>query len=156
MADDLKARLEAARAERAALAAARAEREKGAATLDQVEAEELAAKIERATIDAEEKHGVLGRGIARVDLYRADGSLLGAVLVRRPHPLIWQKFQAAITDASTAKGQVESEKFWRTHLVWPTAAEVDVMLEQLPACGEQLTAEVAKLAGLRVREVSQK
>lgn len=156
MADDLKARLEAARAERAVIAAAREEREKGAATLDQVEAEELAAKIEKATLEAEEKHGVLGRGIARVDLYRADGSLLGAVLVKRPHPLIWQKFQTEITDASTAKGQVESEKFWRKHLVWPTAAEVDALLEELPACSAQLTAEVAKLAGLRVREVNAK
>lgn len=140
---DLDERLAKAKAERAAIQAAREAREVDAAALAAVEAEELALRDDRAIAAAELEHGAAKIAIVR--------TLVGCVIVKRPHHLIYKKFQ------ETSETKIaDLEKLVRSCLVHPDVGALERIIEEQPAAILQAADAVCQLAGVRAREVAGK
>jgi hypothetical protein len=137
--------LAALRAERAALLAAREEREARASADDEIEAERVAIESEKAIAAAVQEHGPLDKKIACVD------TDLGIVLVKRPHHVLYRKFQDS-GEATTA----EFDKLVRPCVVHPSRARWDAMLEDQPGILPRVAAAVCTLAGARLKDVGGK
>lgn len=138
-------KLEALRAERAALAdtaKARAE-----PSDDEIIAQEERMLAEdRAFDEAQTKYGA-----KQVRMVRYDDSI-PAVIVRRPHVSAYRKFQ----DADEASTEVAGE-FVRSCLVYPAGGQAfERLLEQAPAILQKTVIAACELAGHRRKEVAGK
>ncbi len=124
---------------------------------------ETASRLERAKRDlrdaeaiaaVEEKYGdalEYGSGPAegrKAAIVRTD---LGAVIVKRPHHVLFKKFQ----DSGEANAE-EFDKLVRPCLVHPDGATFDRYLEEQPAILGRVAGAVAVLAGIRMKEMSGK
>lgn len=110
-----------------------------------VERKEQAAKDAPRIVEAEDEHGPIGERIAVVE------TDLGAIVVKRPHHLIFRRFQD--------KGSTKSDDLWalvKPSIVYPDAKRVDQIIEELPATLSQLADEVVTLAGVRSKEAAGK
>ena len=120
------------------------------AELAKLEAEE---RLEEATAKAEAEGLRLGKTLAAVPITYADGTPLGTVLVKRPHPMHWSKFENLITEAKGVKNDQLRDELWQKSLVWPGVAEVERFQEEQPYTRQRLTDAIALLAGFRKEEV---
>lgn len=120
-----------------------------------LEAQRLDA-LEAAVVEAEEKHGAVGRGIAVVHAKYADGTLLGSVIVKRPVSSMWLKFQGVVADKTGAPRDEEIQKLWRHCLVWPKLAEAEKLVEELPNLSTKMLEVISRLAGEHSEEVAGK
>lgn len=145
MSDELKKRLDAARAKLAEIEAVRAAREEEVAPLAQVEALERAATNAAAIAKAEVDHGPVGKKIRIVD------TDLGVIIVKRPNHVLFRKFQD--------EGKFDTitlDKLVRPCVVYPDHARLDSILDELPATLLRLADAVSVLAGVRKEELSGK
>jgi hypothetical protein len=137
MTDSPENRLAEIRAQRAAL---RAEIEKPITVEDEIAAEERALARDKAVAAAVAKHGALNKKISVVDTDE------GFVIVKRPHPLNFQKFQD--------EGKTDGDAFddlVRPCLVSP-ASDFDRINAALPATLTLCANAVVELAGFRTKE----
>ncbi len=144
-AEELKARIEKARAERAELTRSTAERDEIEALRSQAEAEERALKDERAIAAAVQEHGPIGTKIAVVE------TRLGAIVVKRANHLHFKRFQ----DAESLK-VVTIEKLVRPCLVYPDVSTFEQIMEELPAVWVPLANAISDLAGAKSKEAAGK
>jgi len=131
------------RAERARLQAERDAKEAARSTEDLLEAESRALADEKALADAEEKHTA-----KRVRMVRTD---MGAIIVKRPHPAIFKRFQ----DKGSMKTD-DLDALVRPNVVYPDLGRFDQILEELPATLIRLADAIAGLAGTRGDDISGK
>jgi len=137
--------LEKIREARAVIAAARAQRIGDRAEAEELEREKQLLADDEAMEKAEAAHGPPGRAILAVP------TDLGVVIVKRPHAALFRRFQ----DSETTSMQ-ECEKLVRPCVVHPPSAELDKILDQLPATLPRLVVAVGVLAGLRKEELAGK
>lgn len=143
--EKLEAELAAAEAENAAILAARAEREEIEALRRKLE-EAANVKRDAPHIEAAEaKHGAIGKEIAVVD------TSLGAVVVKRPAPMIYKRFQ----DRGEMKTQF-LEELVRPCVVYPTVEALNAILDEQPGALIHLANACAGLADRKRREQSGK
>jgi hypothetical protein len=142
---DLKQRLRIAKLERTRLAEGRTARDSQRILLEQLEEEERALRDDQAIEKAECEHGALGKRIAAVH------TGLGVVIVKRPHHVLFRRFQDAGKMTS-----VEFEKLVFPCLVHPDRSAFESYVEQEPAMLLRVANAVATLAGARAEEVSGK
>lgn len=135
--------MEDTKKELAALADERAKRETAAAAEDAAEKIERDLRDERAIAKAFAEHDRKRLGYLKTDL--------GVVILKRPHHLHFRELtkKAELTEADTIG-------FVKKSLVHPTGAELETMLEELPALGGDLVSLVMKLARGRTEEVTGK
>ncbi len=111
----------------------------------EVQRQENAARDAPHIEKAEAEHGPIGRHIAVID------TDLGAIVVKRPPHLLYKRF--------IDKDKRTSDDVWKLVkpcLVYPDAARVDQMIEELPATLYRIADALLDLAGLRASEVSGK
>lgn len=113
--------------------------------LRKLETAEREAKNETAIAAALEEHGPIGQKIAVID------TDLGAIIVKRPNPLVFKRFQSA----GSVKWD-DLEKLVRPCVVYPDKGALDTILEDLPATLTRVADAVVTLAGARAQEVSGK
>lgn len=157
--EQLEARLAAARERQAEVAKAREEREeleRLRAEVEKAEAAELEQSIAQQIEEAEAKGHRIGRTLARVDVRYPNGVLLGAVLLRAPHPQVWSKFENKIGDAKGIENDHLRDELWRKCLVWPDVGKVEAHIEAQPFTRQRLTDAIALLAGVRREEIAGK
>lgn len=142
------------RAKRAELAATKAQRDLDTDKAAVLEREKRALRDEVALRAAEETHGQAleyGSGPAegrKLAVVRTD---VGAVIVKRPHHVLFKRFQ----DSGEANAE-EFDKLVRPCLVHPDGATFDRYLEEQPAILGRVAGAVAVLAGIRVKELAGK
>lgn len=151
----LEAELASLRAERAARAASRDEALDLQRLRDQIQDEGRTSELEQQLVDAEAKHGPLGRGVAVVHATYADGHVLGSIIVKRPHQATWKRFRDRISDDKAKKGD-EIDRLWRSNIVWPDVATVDRYVAELPFTDDKLADACAALCGVRSEEAAGK
>lgn len=139
------ARLRALRAQRAELKKAREALAEEADLAAQIEAEERAIRDETALAEAVEKFGAVGTHIAVVE------TALGMVIIRRASALKFRRFQDKGSFSTDDVGGLV-----RPCVVWPSAGELDTILDELPATLTRLASAVVTLAGQRTEEVAKK
>jgi len=141
---DIEAQLAAVLDERDKLARAREARSQPtAAELLAVAQRELAEDRELDRLEAE--HGKVGRVLLMVR------SEVGAVIVKRPHMATFRKFQEA-KDIGTK----ELENLVQPCVLYPTRAEFDGMLKELPFLLNRCADAVSTLAGVRKEDIKGK
>lgn len=150
--DDLEQRLAAARARKAERDAAEAPKR------ERAQQERELAQLERdeAVSEASGALGALGRDILRVDVDHADGTPVGAVIVRAPKVASWRGY---LVQRDTVKGMERDaldDKMWRACLAWPELAKVETLIAGQPFLRERLMNAIAQLAGVRDEVVSGK
>lgn len=141
--DELKARLAAAGARKAATIVAVSEEDQLRA---QVTAAELAAKNAEAIAAAEKAEGPRGKRIVVVDCED-----YGVVIVKRPHPVAWRKW----SELDPAKVTTDDfETLVRPCVIYPdvNGGALDKVLDDLPATIGRLAGAVTHLAGARKDE----
>lgn len=143
--------IEEIRAKRAALAAKRAEREEAQAEADAVAEELRLLALEEAVEAAEAEHGRLHQKIAVVNILRADGTVAGSAIVKRPHVAIWRRYQDL--DNPTA---ADIAKVISACRVWPSAEQLDVLVSEYPAANLRLMTAIMALAGAHGEETKGK
>lgn len=160
MSDAIKAELaeiEARRVKRKEERAARLEAKRPEDEL--VEARRLDA-VEAALVDAEAKHGELGRGVLVVHARHADGRIAGSVIVKRPQPEFYKRASARIGAANAANkpdaAAQEGDKVIAHCRVWPEMGQVEALAVEVPGLSTLLFDAIAKLAGLLAQEVEGK
>ena len=137
--------LRALRAKRAQLVAAREAQAEAADLAAQIAAEERAIRDEGALADAIAKHGPLGTHVAVVE------TTLGMVILQRPSALKFRRFQDKGSFSTDDIGALV-----RPCVIWPSAGELDVILDDLPATLTRLASAVVTLAGQRSEELGKK
>lgn len=142
---ELEQRLQAAKEQRARIEQERFARAPELALLEQVEAEELAAKNAQAIADAEAAHGPMGKKVRAIETSN------GVVIVKRPNHLLFRKFQ----DSGKVSTD-ECERLVRPCLVYPDAATFDRWAEEEPGIIVRAANACAQLAGIRAEEVAGK
>lgn len=137
----LEQRLAAAKAAKAEIERKRADREsKRAAEVEVLKAEREAKEL-AALEDAECMHGPVGTHIAVVE------TVEGIVIVKRPHPATFKKFQDA--------GKINSDtiaKFIAPCVVYPDAATFDALCDALAAVPMLCADAITSLAGARAKD----
>ena len=141
--EQLKERLDAARARQRSAEAKRERLQSERATLEEVEAAELEARDEEAIAKAEDENDARRIAVVR--------SSYGAVILRRPNPVIYKRFR----DRGEAK-TVDLEKLVRGCLLYPDVAGFDRILDEEPGTLDRCASSVIELAGFRLKEVSGK
>lgn len=139
------AQLQALREQRAALAAAREARTAEAEAARELEVAQRELRDEIALNDAIEKHGEVGTHLAVLQ------TSSGLVIIKRSSAMKFRRFQD--------KGDATTEDVLalvRPCVVWPSPAELDVMLEDLPATLTRIASAVIELAGQRSGELGKK
>jgi multidrug efflux pump subunit AcrA (membrane-fusion protein) len=147
--------LAAVKAERAALAAARAARVEAEALADQLAEQRRLLELETAVVEAEEKHGALGRKIAIVHFRRADESIAGSCILKKPNHQIHRRFQLTDTKGEAAKS-AEIDKLFLHCLVWPSVEKFEALVEEHPGASAVLLNTIGKLAGASSEETAGK
>lgn len=143
--DDIAEQLKVLRAKRAELAAAREAKEAQQALELELVAEQRALRDEQALTDAIDKYGAVDRAIATVE------TDMGLVIVRRASAIKFRRFQDK-EEYSTD----DVLSLVRPCLVHPSAPDLDAMLEEQPALITRLGSAVARLAGVRTKELAKK
>jgi hypothetical protein len=141
--DPIRDEIEQLRAKREALAAARLARAEAAAPDEKLAAERLALADEEAMDQAEAEHGK-----RRVALVQTD---LGAVIVKRPHPAIFKRFQ----DRGKTNTDALADLI-RPCLLHPTLTGFERICEELPATLTRVADAITVLAGFRSDDISGK
>lgn len=161
--EELEARLAAAKARRAELERAREEREERRrlrAEVERAEAAEAEHAIEesiaKAIDDAEAQGERLDRTMKRIDVRYLDGTLVGAVLVRRAHPTHYSKFENKIGEAKGIENDHLRDELWRRCLIWPDVGKVEELIEKQPFTRSRLTDAICVLAGIRKEDIAGK
>ena len=131
--EQLEAELAAARAANAANVAARTERAELSALKEAIEREKNALRDAPAIEKAELEHGA--------DKIATVVTRLGAVVLKRPHSASYRRFQ----DQASSKSE-DVIKLVRPCVVYPTAAELDRILDEQPGVLARLADAVATLA----------
>lgn len=135
--DSLQARLDAARARRAA-AEERLESARKAAQLQrEIDQEDRAAKEAEALEALEAEHGPLGEMIWKLE------TTMGMVVVKRPTAMRFRSFQDGKISNTTA------EIFVRDFVVYPSKAEFNAIVNALPAIVMRCADACSQLAGHR-------
>lgn len=147
--------LAAVKAERAALAAARAARVDASKAEDQLLEQRRLLALETAVAEAEDKYGDLGRKIAVVHFKRADDSVAGSCILKRPNHIIFRKFQLTDTKGEAARSQ-EIDKLFAHCLVWPELEKFEALVEEYPGASGALLNTIARLAGASAEETAGK
>jgi len=138
-------RLQAAKLERARITEARTAREKARSVSEQLAEAERELRDDQAIEKAECEHGLLGSKLAAVK------SGLGVVIVKRPHHVLFRRFQdAGKTDS------VQLSILVNGCLVHPDLGTFERYCEEEPALLLRVANAVAALAGVRASEVSGK
>jgi hypothetical protein len=130
------AEAEKLRAQAAELRAKRQQREAEQAPALELEAAQRELREEQALQDAIDAHGQLGVALATVQ------TSMGLVIVKRASAIRFRRFQD--------KGDAQTEDVLalvRPCVVYPSAAELDVILNDLPATLTLLASAVITLAG---------
>lgn len=143
------ARVDDARARRAAREAAEVERNR---KREREIEDELAVAVE----DAIEKHGELDEKIAVVVAKYASGHRAGFVIVKRPPIGEWQRFRAKMERAKGVEIQTAQENLWRPNVVYPELGKVEALIEELPFFSELLGDAIGRLCGIRTEELQGK
>lgn len=151
--DDLDKRLAAAlarKADRDAVDAAKAER---ASTERRV----LGLERDEAVIEAlAAAGGAIGRDLLRVDIDHADGTPIGAVLVRGPKMATWRGYLVQRENTKGVERDALDEKMWRQCLAWPEPPKVDAYVAAQPFFRDRMLNAIATLAGVRDEAVAGK
>lgn len=143
----LRARLEAAKAAKAAIDAARAVPTE-ADLLAEVDAAERDAADAQALQEAECKHGRADVKAAKIATVATD---LGLVIVKRAHPATFKKFQ----DDGVFNTKAAAELV-RGCLIHPELGRFESMCDDQPAILSRVVDAVATLAGMRKAEIAGK
>jgi hypothetical protein len=133
------------RARRTALQAQRTTKEDASALQAEIAKERRAIRDEEALSKAIDEHGPVGKQLATVE------TDLGMVILRRPSALKFRRFQD--------KGSFSTEDVTalvRPCVLWPSAGELDVILDDLPATLTRLASAVVALAGHRGEDSAKK
>lgn len=147
--------LKALRAQRDALKSKREARDVPAAAETQIAEERRLLALEQATFDAESAHGEINRKIAIVHFRRADGSIAGSCIVKKPNHQIFRRFQ--MTDAEGAKAKTDQvDKLIAHCLVWPDVETYEQLVEEYPATPIKIATAISRLAGFGGEEVAGK
>jgi hypothetical protein len=146
MSEDTEKKLAAARAARAAL---QAEREKAIAAVSAEEAlaaEERALRDETALFTAEKAHGKSGE---KIGVLKGVGAKeCDIVILKRPNPVAFKKFQAL-----EAVGQTELEQLVAPCVVYPTIDVWDrIISNEQPGLLLRAAKAVSYLAGVREKD----
>lgn len=141
-ADELRARLEAARAKRQAIDDARARRDEQESLRNQVEEEERKLSSAQAVADAEEKHGRVGVGIAVVPTDHH-----GVIIVKKPNHVLYRKWRDGDDPTTTSK----MEEFVTPAVVYPDRGAFAAIIQDQPALLDVLCTQVAALAGFKLK-----
>jgi hypothetical protein len=144
----------AVEAKLAEVEARRAARQAARATDDELEAAKMRLaesqrldRLEEAVLEAEAKHGKIGKGIAVVHCKFADGSPLGSVIVKRPVASYYERYQHAYQDLPEAKRRERTMELVAHALVWPSMGEVEALIKELPGSALPIANAIARLAG---------
>jgi hypothetical protein len=140
--EQLEARLKKAREEHAPFERAREERAEIDRLRREVELAEQRAKDAPHIAKAEEEHGL------RCAVYE---TAAGAVVVKRPPPLHYRRFQSQSNISSD-----EMLKLVKSSLVYPDARRLEEILDEQPGALMPLANLVVELAGHRHAEVEKK
>jgi hypothetical protein len=143
------------RAQRTAIAKDREQRAEGSRVRDAIAEERRLLALEEATVKAEADHGPLNRKVAIVHARRADDSIAGSVIVRRPNAQLWKRYQHTKTEGAKASSD-ELDKLFGHCVVFPPTSEFEELFEEFPGMSVQLLSAISKLAGFRIEEVSGK
>lgn len=147
--------LAALKAERAALANARDARNAESKVAEEIAEQRRLLAFEQAVVEAEEKHGALNRKIGVVHFRRADGSVAGSAILKRPNHQIYRRFQLTDTKGDAAKS-AEIDKLIAHCLVWPELAQFETLLEEYPGAAGALLNTIALLSGAGAEETAGK
>ena len=147
--------LAALKAQRTALANARDARVAEAKVADQIAEQRRLLDLETALVDAEEKHGALGRKIAVVNFKHADDSIAGSCIVKKPNHQIFRKFQLTDTKGEAARSN-EIDALFRHCLVWPSLDKFEALVEEHPGASAALLNTIGRLAGASAEEAAGK
>lgn len=139
MREQLEAELAAAKAANAGHVAARAERAEIAAIRESIAREKNALRDAPEIEKAELEHGI--------DKIAIITTLLGAIVVKRPHMASYRRFQ----DEAKSKSE-DVIKLVRPCVVYPAAAELDRILSEQPGVLARLADAVATLADAAAEE----
>lgn len=142
---DPAAELAELRAKRAALAAAKEKRDEARSAAELLVAEKQALRDDEAIEQFEAEIGAVDKKIAVIH------TDLGAVILKRAHPAMFKRFQ----DRGDFKTEAV-DKLVRPCLLYPTPAEFDRILDELPATLVRLGNAVSALAGQRSEDVTGK
>lgn len=134
------------RAELAAIAAQRDQRQAAQAETDELEQLERTLRDNKAIDQAERELGKQGRDIEVLSTQH-----YGVVIVKKPNPITFKKFQDVGDTTTTAQ-----EALVRTCLVYPQGAQFDEIVEKLPGIVGRCALAVGRLAGVRIEEVTGK
>lgn len=144
---ELKAREAAATAALEPHEATRAQRAELAAYRRTVEAKERAIKEAPEIERLEAEHGAIGEQIAVVE------TDLGAIVIKRPAPVVFKRFQ----DADPSKSKTDTfTALVRPCVVYPDTHRLGEILTALPATLSRLADEAVALAGFGQREAAGK
>lgn len=147
--------LAALKAQRTALANARDARVAEAKVADEIAEQRRLLDLETALVDAEEKYGELNRKIAVVHVRRADGSIAGSVILKRPNHQIYRKYQLSDPKTERAKAD-EIDKLIAHCRVWPELESVESMLEEYAGSATSMLFAINKLAGFSAEDIAGK
>lgn len=142
-AEELRARLEAAQARRAA---ATPKPDEIAQLRERVELEERAARNDEAVADAIAKHGKEGVSWARIAV--PDGRL---ILVKRPNPVAVKAF----LDLEKITVE-ETERLVQPCVIFPSVSEYNTIGDEFPGVVQTCGVRVCGLAGMRKAELTGK
>lgn len=142
----LEARLEAARTERLKLATDNAAADKIAKIKAEAEAEERGLAEDKKIAELTEKHGPIGKAW---DIVRTDA---GMIALKKPNHLLFKRFQ----DKESPRTDDIDALLVRPCLLWPTKAEFDVILEEVPAALLMAANVCSVLAGIRQEGLAKK
>lgn len=152
----LEERAARARAEMAERAKRREERDAAQRAQREVEALELENRIDAAIEDAEADGLEIGKTFVRVDVSYPDGTLIGAVLLKAPHPLKWGAFENQIGSAKGRKNDELRDQLWHGCLVWPDVATAEGYVEAQGFNRQRFADAIAELAGIKREEIAKK
>jgi hypothetical protein len=140
--EDAQARLDAIRAERAALAEAAAARLEPTVE-EQIAAEERGLADDKRFAELQQEYGARS-----VKLIRTSA---GAIVVRRPHIAAFRKFQDTGNLNSDA-----TEEFVKSCLLHPSKPEFDKFMREQPGALVKIASVCVELAGFRSEELGKK
>lgn len=144
---ELEARSKAAREQLDAIEADREKRAQLAAERRRVEAEERAIKEAPEIERLEAEHGAIGERIAVVE------TDLGAIVIKRPAPVVFRRFQ----DAGDAKSKSDTfTSLVKPCVLYPDMKRFNEILDALPATLSRLADEAVALAGFGQKEAAGK
>ena len=143
------------KARSAALNAERQARVEAGRLADEIAEMKRLVALEEATVKAEADHGQLNRRIAIVHARRADDSIAGSVIVKRPNAQLWKRYQHTETKGAKASSD-ELDKLFAHCVVFPSTSEFEELFEEFPGMSVQLLAAISKLAGFRAEELTGK